>query len=88
MSDDLSMKALKGSFSELTERTLRAGCDLILHCNGKMDEMRQVASVAPELTGDAARRSAAALAARKKPQTIDLEAARREFAAMINQQIA
>jgi beta-N-acetylhexosaminidase len=60
----------------------------VLHCNGKMDEMRQVAGEAPELSGDAARRSAAALAARKKPSAIGLEAARREFAAMINQQIA
>ena len=50
--------------------------------------MWQAASAAPELSGDAARRSAAALAARKKPGAIDLEAARREFAAMINQQIA
>jgi beta-N-acetylhexosaminidase len=60
----------------------------VLHCNGKMDEMRQVAAEAPELSGDAARRSAAAFAARRKPAAIDLDAARREFAAMLNQQIA
>jgi beta-N-acetylhexosaminidase len=44
MSDDLSMKALSGSFEERTKRALAAGCDLILHCNGEMDEMRAIAS--------------------------------------------
>lgn len=42
ISDDLSMKALKGDLSDLAQRALHAGCDLILHCNGKMDEMLQV----------------------------------------------
>lgn len=43
MTDDLSMKALKGSFTELTQQSLEAGCDLILHCNGKMEEMIEIA---------------------------------------------
>ena len=88
MTDDVSMGALSGTIAERTRAALAAGCDLVLHCNGKMDEMRQVAGEAPELSGDAARRAGAALAARKKPSAIDLAAARREFAAMINQQIA
>ncbi|HYJ30033.1 MAG TPA: beta-N-acetylhexosaminidase [Allosphingosinicella sp.] len=88
MSDDVSMGALSGSIAERSRASLAAGCDLVLHCNGKMDEMRQVAAEAPELSGDAARRSAAAFAARRKPAAIDLDAARREFAAMLNQQIA
>ena len=88
MSDDVSMGALSGSIAERSRASLAAGCDLVLHCNGKLDEMRQVAAQAPELSGDAARRSAAALAARRKPAAIDLDAARREFAAMLNQQIA
>jgi beta-N-acetylhexosaminidase len=88
MGDDVSMGALSGSIAERARASLAAGCDLVLHCNGKMDEMRQVAGEAPELSGDAARRSAAALAARKKPAAIDIETARREFAAMLNQQIA
>lgn len=44
MSDDLSMKALSGSFEERTKKALAAGCDLILHCNGDMDEMQAIAS--------------------------------------------
>ncbi len=50
MSDDLSMKALQGSFAEKTTRILAAGCDLILHCNGKMDEMLEINGSLPNLS--------------------------------------
>jgi beta-N-acetylhexosaminidase len=83
MSDDISMGALSGSLAERTRSAIGAGCDVVLHCNGKLDEMRAVATEAPELTGEAARRAAAALAVRKSPSGIDLAAARREFAAMM-----
>jgi beta-N-acetylhexosaminidase len=44
LTDDLSMKALKGSFAERAAGSLAAGCDVVLHCNGDMSEMRQVAA--------------------------------------------
>lgn len=61
MSDDLSMKALGGSYEERTELTLSAGCDLALHCNGKMAEMQAVAAKSIPLAGDALRRAQQAL---------------------------
>ncbi len=63
MSDDLSMKALTGSYEMRTELTLAAGCDLALHCNGKMDEMKAIASKATPLAGEALRRAEKALSA-------------------------
>jgi len=83
MSDDVSMGALSGSIAERTRAALAAGCDLVLHCNGRLDEMGAVAAEAPILDGAAAQRAGAALAARREPGAIDLAAARAEFAAMM-----
>ena len=83
MSDDVSMNALSGSIAERSSASLAAGCDIVLHCNGKLDEMMQVASVAPLLSGDAARRADAALVARSAPEEFDIAAARKIFNEMI-----
>ncbi|MBS7546304.1 beta-N-acetylhexosaminidase [Ancylobacter oerskovii] len=61
MSDDLSMGALSGSLGERAAASFAAGCDLALHCNGRMEEMAEVAAHTPLLAGEAARRCAAAL---------------------------
>ncbi len=50
VSDDLSMKALSGDFADRARRCLRAGCDIALHCNGEMDEMKQIAEGAFPMT--------------------------------------
>ncbi len=47
MSDDLSMKALGGTFTDRTKAVLKAGCDLVLHCNGDMKEMLEINSELP-----------------------------------------
>lgn len=62
LSDDLSMQALRGSLSERATAALEAGCDIALHCNGKLEEAEAVAAVAPVLAGRAAERAARALA--------------------------
>ena len=50
MSDDISMKALKYSISKNTTQAFKAGCNLVLHCNGKYKEMLMVAKNAPLLS--------------------------------------
>lgn len=75
MSDDLSMKALGGSFQERTWRSIQAGCDLVLHCNGDMAEMVPVAEAAGELHGRAAERAHAARACSRRVEAFDPEAA-------------
>jgi beta-N-acetylhexosaminidase len=56
------MKALSGDFADRTRRSLDAGCDVVLHCNGDMGEMQAVAAAARALEGRPAARAAAALA--------------------------
>lgn len=83
MSDDVSMNALSGTLAERSQASLRAGCDVVLHCNGDLAEMTAVANVTPELSGEAARRADAALAARCAPEEFDVAAARNIFNRMI-----
>ena len=83
MSDDVSMNALAGSVAERTRAIFAAGCDMVLHCNGKLDEMRLVARDTPELSGKALARAKRALAARKAPLAFDRAAARAELDGLI-----
>jgi beta-N-acetylhexosaminidase len=84
MSDDVSMNALAGSIAERTRAILSAGCDMVLHCNGKLDEMREVAAETPELSGMALERARRALASRGAPQAFDRLAARAELEALVD----
>ncbi|WP_374654729.1 beta-N-acetylhexosaminidase [Phenylobacterium sp.] len=80
MSDDLSMKALGGSFKSRAKDSLAAGCDVVLHCNGDMDEMKAVIGGTRDLSGPAARRAKAALRRLAKvSEPFDLEEARARF---------
>jgi beta-N-acetylhexosaminidase len=83
MSDDVSMNALSGSIAERTRAIFAAGCDMVLHCNGDLDEMREVAAETPELSGKALERARRALASRRTPQPFDRVAARAELDALI-----
>src|SRR5262245_32333962 len=85
MSDDVSMNALAGTIAERTRVIVEAGCDMVLHCNGKLDEMREVASQTPELSGKALARANKALASRKQPAPFDRKAARAELDALVQQ---
>ena len=47
ISDDLSMKSLKGSLKENTIKTFKAGCNIVLHCNANEKEMKIVGKNSP-----------------------------------------
>ena len=83
MTDDISMGALSGTVAERTRAAIAAGCDMVLHCNGEMLEMVAVAAAAPALSGEAARRAAAALAMKQSAARIDLAAGRAEFSRLM-----
>jgi beta-N-acetylhexosaminidase len=75
MSDDLSMKALKGSLRCRAEAAIAAGCDLVLHCNGEFAEMEAVAAGSPDLSSAAAQRFDTALGVTHSAEDFDIDAA-------------
>ena len=85
MTDDLSMKALSGSFAERAAAALKAGCDIVLHCNGDLAEMRQVAEGVGKLKGASRRRAEAAMARIvREVEPLDEREARGRFDAMLS----
>ena len=62
MSDDLDMKALKGSIPELAAGVIAAGCDLALNCFGRMDDMIGIANALPDISERARARLGRAMA--------------------------
>ncbi len=74
-SDDLSMNALSGSLGARTRAALFAGCDIASHCNGRMDEMQEVAKEAKPLEGDVLKRAEKALDHLHAPDPLDVPAA-------------
>jgi len=71
LSDDLSMQALDGPLDVRARAALFAGCDVVLHCNGEMDEMKLVALEAKVLEGLPLKRADAALAHLVQPDNFD-----------------
>jgi beta-N-acetylhexosaminidase len=49
ISDDISMKALKLGIKKNATMALEAGCNLVLHCNGRINEMKELARVIPRI---------------------------------------
>lgn len=81
MTDDIGMGALSGSVGARSAAAIAAGCDLVLHCNGDLAEMQAVAAAAGPLTATA--RAAAALAARRAPEAVDIAALDAELRGMM-----
>jgi beta-N-acetylhexosaminidase len=85
MSDDISMGALSGTLAERSRAAIAAGCDVVLHCNSRLEEMQAVAEAVAPLTGEAATRADVALQRRHPPDLQDFAALRAELAALLAQ---
>ena len=83
MSDDSSMNALKGTLGERARDIANNGCDIVLHCNGRMDEMLEVVAQARPLEGRARERAARVVAAFGQADGADEAAVRAEFASLL-----
>jgi beta-N-acetylhexosaminidase len=84
MSDDICMGALSGPTRARSRAAIAAGCDVILHCNGKLAEMQEVAAEVPRLSGAALERAGAALSRRSPPAAADIAELRAEWAMLMD----
>ncbi|MEM6825062.1 MAG: glycoside hydrolase family 3 N-terminal domain-containing protein [Pseudomonadota bacterium] len=82
MSDDISMEALPGNVAERALGAIEAGCDVVLHCNGSLPEMIEIANAAGTLGREAAARAERALERRSQPEPIDIAALQAELEAL------
>jgi beta-N-acetylhexosaminidase len=85
MTDDISMKALRGNLGDLSRSAITAGCDVILHCNGTLAERSEVAQAAGEMTEQATRRALRALSYRQTPDDIDIPALDAQLKALLGE---
>ncbi len=83
MTDDISMEALSGDIAERSAAAIAAGCDLVLHCNGEKAEMEACVASCGSLSDDAATRADRALAQRRDPDPVDVDACDSELAALL-----
>ncbi|MCI5050379.1 MAG: beta-N-acetylhexosaminidase [Rickettsiales bacterium] len=88
MTDDLSMKALQGNLGDLASQALKAGCDIVLHCNGKMDEMQSVARGVRALNDAGIARNERAFSMIDREEAIDVAAVESELAKLLDQAVA
>ena len=84
MTDDISMKALKGDLAQISRDALAAGCDVILLCNGTLDERRAVAEASGRMTPAAQARAERVLAVRHAPDMVDIAALDAQLEALLD----
>ncbi|MGD0145044.1 MAG: beta-N-acetylhexosaminidase [Rhizomicrobium sp.] len=83
LSDDLSMKALEGPLSARARAAQFAGCDVVLHCNGSMEEMCEIAAEAKPLDDIHLKRAQTALAHLAPPEAFDVDAGEARLAELL-----
>jgi beta-N-acetylhexosaminidase len=84
MSDDVSMNALSGDYRMRTQSIFGAGVDIVLHCNGEMEQMIEVAAVTPHLAGEALDRANAALRPLKPADKAEIKLLREEMEGLLS----
>ena len=84
MTDDLNMQALQGTLAQRTSASMAAGCDIALHCKGVMEEMLAVAGACGAQTQETVARAKSALAQRRVPDPVDIDALEAEFRGLMS----
>ena len=88
MTDDISMNALSGTVPERGAASVAAGCDLVLHCNGDLPERIAMMEAIGTISEAGQVRAEAALAARPKPQDVDIAALKAKLAELEQRPVA
>lgn len=86
VSDDIGMHALSGPMTDRASKALDAGCDLVLHCSGRFEEMKDLLPAMPAIDDAAQRRlvsAAAWVAARCAPEGFDADEGRSELCSLL-----
>ncbi|WP_353532638.1 beta-N-acetylhexosaminidase [Cognatishimia sp. WU-CL00825] len=82
MTDDISMQALDGDMTQRSAKSIAAGCDVILHCNGDMSEMQDVVAASGLMTAQAQTRALRVLDARRPAVAVDIAGLKAELEAL------
>ena len=88
ISDDLCMRALSGTPAERAQAALEAGCDVVLHCNGDLAEMRTVAEACRPLSANSRRRLARAQGMRLPPEPFERKRAVGRLAVLLGSAVS
>jgi beta-N-acetylhexosaminidase len=83
ISDDLCMHALTGTPGERAAAAFAAGCDVVLHCSGDLDEMREVGCGSSCLSAAALGRLGRAQGMLRLPEPFNRAEAERRLATLI-----
>ncbi|MGI3167714.1 beta-N-acetylhexosaminidase [Pseudooceanicola sp. C21-150M6] len=84
MTDDISMKALTGSFGDISRESLSAGCDVILLCNATLAERAETIDAAGLMSDTAQTRAEHALSLRNQATAVDIRAVEEKLDALLN----
>jgi beta-N-acetylhexosaminidase len=88
LSDDICMGALKGPVAARARAALRAGCDIVLHCSGDLEEMKAVSVFVPVIRGKVQVRLDRALARLKhKVEPLNVEEARGRLQVLLHRPV-